>query len=56
MDPSDINDTFVRDIRRVAQALAYGQDPGTNDYLLVKAAEIYLRHLDDPVDSEDASA
>jgi len=52
----DQSDTFARDIQKVANRLAYGQDAETKDTLLVKAAELYLVHLNDPVDSEDAGA
>jgi hypothetical protein len=44
----DQADTFVRDLHRVANRLAYGQEPGTEDIILVKAADCYLNHLDDP--------
>lgn len=53
----DQNDTFARDILKVANRLAYGQETETKDILLVKAAELYLVHLNDSaVDSEDAGA
>lgn len=49
----DQNDTFVRDLQKVANRLAYEQDAETEDHLLVKAAELYLTHQ---VDSRDAGA
>lgn len=38
----DRNDTFVQDLKRVANKLAYGQNPETRDTSLIHAAELYL--------------
>ena len=43
------SDTFVRDVHRMANRLAYGQEPECEDTLLVAAADLYLRLLDAPV-------
>lgn len=38
----DQKDTFVRDLKRVANRVAYEQDPETTDVALVQAARLYL--------------